>query len=63
MFIIGDCCKYFNRNFLLSDDTTLVTMDIVILLEDGSICNVEVQKIGCAFPGERATCFSKPYGS
>ena len=27
-------------------------------LEDGSIANIEVQKIGYAFPGERSACYS-----
>src|SRR5699024_2957576 len=33
-------------------------MDIVIELEDHSIANVEVQKLGYKFPGERAACYS-----
>ena len=33
-------------------------MDIVVQLEDGSIANVEIQKIGYAFPGERSACYS-----
>ena len=33
-------------------------MDILVKLEDGSYCNIEVQKIGYAFPGERAACYS-----
>ena len=33
-------------------------MDILVKLEDGSYCNIEVQKIGYAFPGERAVCYS-----
>ena len=47
-----------NDNSRLADDSALVVMDIVVKLEDGSICNVEVQKIGYAFPGERAACYS-----
>ena len=45
-------------NFQLTDCAALVTLDIVILLEVRCICNVEVQKIGYAFPGERAACYS-----
>lgn len=45
-------------NFQLTDCAALVTLDIVILLEDRCICNVEVQKIGCAFPSERASFYS-----
>lgn len=33
-------------------------MDIVVELEDGSIANVEVQKIGYVFPGQRSACYS-----
>ena len=33
-------------------------MDIMVKLEDGSYCNIEVQKIGYAFSGERAACYS-----
>lgn len=33
-------------------------MDIVVQLEDGSITNVEVQRYGYAFPGQRAACYS-----
>ena len=30
----------------------------MVKLEDGSYCNIEVQKIGYAFSGERAACYS-----
>lgn len=33
-------------------------MDIVVELEDGDIINLEVQKLGYRFPGERAACYS-----
>lgn len=33
-------------------------MDIVVRLTDGSIMDVEIQKIGYAFPGERACCYA-----
>lgn len=33
-------------------------MDIVVELEDGGIADVEVQKCGYAFPGQRAACYS-----
>ena len=33
-------------------------MDILVQLEDGSLANVEVQKIGYAFPGARSACYS-----
>ena len=50
---------------VLPNDTTRITVepsflitDIVVEFEDGSIANIEVQKIGYRFPGERATCYS-----
>ena len=33
-------------------------MDIVVQLKDGSIVNLEIQKIGYKFPGERSACYS-----
>ena len=27
-------------------------------LEDGSLANIEIQKIGYAFPGQRGACYS-----
>ena len=42
----------------LADEQLLLLMDILVKLEDGSYCNIEVQKIGYAFPGERAACYS-----
>ena len=35
-----------------------MVLDIVVRLDDGSIVNVEVQKIGYLFPGHRASCYS-----
>lgn len=37
----------------LADEQSLLIMDILVRFDDGSYCNVEVQKIGYAFPGER----------
>lgn len=42
----------------MGDETSLVTMDIVVELDDKSIVNVEIQKIGYLFPGERSACYS-----
>lgn len=42
----------------IADENSLVIMDIVIELEDHSIANVEVQKLGYKFPGQRAACYS-----
>lgn len=33
-------------------------MDIVVELEDGSIANVEMQRVGYLFPGQRSACYS-----
>lgn len=42
----------------IADENCILIMDIVVELEDGSIVNVEVQKIGHNFPGERSACYS-----
>ena len=42
----------------IAEESSLLIMDIVVELEDGSIANVECQKIGYAFPGARAACYS-----
>ncbi len=47
-----------NDSTRIADESSLVIMDIVIELEDHSIANVEVQKLGYKFPGQRAACYS-----
>ena len=42
----------------IADESSLVIMDIVIEMEDHSIANVEVQKIGYLFAGQRSACYS-----
>ena len=42
----------------LGADYTLVIMDIIVETANGSVVNVEVQKIGYNFPGERAACYN-----
>ena len=42
----------------IADEQSLLIMDIVVRFEDDTYCNVEVQKIGYAFPGERSACYS-----
>lgn len=42
----------------IAAESTLLILDIVVELEDGSIANVEAQKIGYAFPGQRSACYS-----
>lgn len=47
-----------NDSVRLADEGTLLITDIVVELEDGSLANVEIQKIGYAFPGQRGACYS-----
>lgn len=47
-----------NDTTRIADENALLITDIVVELEDGSIANVEIQKIGYMFPGERAACYS-----
>ena len=42
----------------LSDEQSLLIMDILVELADTSLANVEVQKIGYRFPGQRSACYS-----
>lgn len=42
----------------MGGETSLVSMDIVVELEDGSLVNVEMQRIGYLFPGQRSACYS-----
>lgn len=42
----------------IAAECSLLILDIVVELEDGSIANVEMQKIGYAFPGQRNACYS-----
>ncbi len=47
-----------NESTRIAAEKSLLVLDIVIQLEGGSIANVEVQKIGYAFPGQRCACYS-----
>jgi hypothetical protein len=47
-----------NDSVRIAAESALLITDIVVEFEDGSIANVEVQKIGFYFPGERAACYS-----
>ncbi len=40
------------------DGESLLIMDVLVELEDGSLTNVEIQKVPYAFPAERMTCYS-----
>lgn len=47
-----------NDSTRIADEASLLITDIIVELEDGSIANVEIQKIGYHFPGERSACYS-----
>ena len=47
-----------NDSVRIADETSLLITDIVVELADHSIANVEVQKIGYKFPGQRSACYS-----
>ena len=47
-----------NESTRLTDESSLLIMDIVVEFESGGIANVEVQKIGYLFPGQRSACYS-----
>lgn len=47
-----------NDSVRLTAEGSLLITDLVVELEDGSIVNVEVQRIGYMFPGQRAACYS-----
>jgi len=47
-----------NDSTRLTDENSLLIMDIVVEFEDGAIGNIEVQKMGYLFPGERSACYS-----
>lgn len=42
----------------LSAVSSLLIMDLLAELEDGRFVNLEMQKVGYLFPGERAACYS-----
>ncbi|RHR29856.1 hypothetical protein DWX43_10005 [Clostridium sp. AF19-22AC] len=47
-----------NDSVRLADESSLLITDIVVELEEGSLANIEIQKIGDAFPGQRGACYS-----
>lgn len=47
-----------NDSSRLTDESSLLIMDIVVEFEDGGIANIEVQKLGYLFPGQRSACYS-----
>lgn len=47
-----------NDSTRIADESSLLITDIVVQMEDGSIANLEIQKIGYKFPGQRCSCYS-----
>lgn len=47
-----------NESDRVTEDGSLLITDILVRLRDGSYANVEIQKIGYAFPGQRCACYS-----
>ena len=47
-----------NDSVRLGAESSLLYTDILIQQKDGSLCDVEIQKIGYAFPGQRSACYS-----
>ncbi len=41
----------------LAEKGSFVIMDILVELEDGTLFNLEIQKVGYAFPGQRTSCY------
>ncbi|MBQ3665302.1 MAG: PD-(D/E)XK nuclease family transposase [Lachnospiraceae bacterium] len=42
----------------IADEESLLIMDILVKMKDGTLANIEAQKIGYKFAGERASCYS-----
>lgn len=42
----------------ITEKGSLMVMDILVEFENGEMGNIEIQKMGYLFPGERATCYS-----
>ena len=47
-----------NDSTRIAAENSLLILDIVVQLEDNSIANIEMQRIGYAFPGQRCACYS-----
>ena len=47
-----------NDTTRIADESSLVIMDIVVELSNNEIANIEIQKQGYAFPGQRCACYS-----
>ena len=47
-----------NESSRLTAKGSLLVMDILVELESGRLANIEIQRMGYAFPGERGACYS-----
>lgn len=47
-----------NDSTRIADESALIVTDLVVELENGTLANVEIQKIGYGFPGQRSACYS-----
>lgn len=47
-----------NESDRISDSGSLLVMDILVRLKNGAYANVEIQKVGYMFQGERCACYS-----
>lgn len=47
-----------NESERLTEEGSLLVMDILVKLENGSLVNVEIQRLGYLFPGARCACYS-----
>lgn len=50
-----------NDSVRLGAESSLLYTDIIVQLEDGSLSNIEIQKLGYAFPGQRSACYSSDH--
>lgn len=42
----------------ISEKGSLLILDIIVILQSGELADVEIQKVGYYFPGQRAACYS-----
>ena len=50
--------EVFSASNTLMDGESYLIMDLIVRAADGSIINVEIQKQGYGFPGERMSCYA-----
>ncbi len=46
-----------NDSTRIADEESLLITDILVELSNGCLADIEVQKIGYLFPGQRAACY------